>query len=583
MKSRIFFKLLLSFLLVILIATFLVDLVVMRGWEKSYTDQVAQGLEEKARLVGAHARNLPPDALQALGDGAAGQAHARVTLIAPDGRVLADSEADPSRMENHATRPEFATALQGRTGQSTRWSSTLRTDFLYVAVPGGPGAVRLAYPLTELENSRAQIRARIWGASATAAMVALLMAGLASFSISRRLGRILQFSQAVADGNLSARAEVSGKDEISMLARALNATALRLQESFRAAESSRSQLAAVLDGMEEGVVAVDRDKTVIWANQSLERILGLNRPLVPGRPLIEYTREPEVHSAADAVLENGQPVSADLPLYARDRYLKISCAPMMDAAGSVTGAVAVFHDVTQVERLERIRKDFVANVSHELRTPLTAIRGYTETLLEGAAEEPQRAREFLGIIRTHTERMERMTADLLTLSQLEAGRHEFRFVPILVAEVLDFAVETVRGAAESKQVRFRQEKPPKELRIRADEEALHQALLNLLDNAIKYTEAGGEIVVGALPRDGGVEFFVRDTGIGIATKHQPRIFERFYRVDKARSREAGGTGLGLAITRHIVRGHGGDIHIESEPGRGSRFSFVLPQAVETNS
>ncbi len=580
MKSTIFLKLLLGFLVVILIATVLVDVLVTRRWAQSYADQVTLGLEQKSRLIGEHARNLPEVELPRVARGAAQQADARVTLISRDGRVLADSEADASRMENHASRPEVSEALRGRTGRSTRWSHTVRTDFLYVAVPGGPGVVRLAYPLTELEHSRARIRWRIWGASASAAAIALLLAAFLSWRYSGRIGRLLRFSEAIAGGDLSARAHVSGGDEVSLLATALNATAVRLEDSFHALESSRRELTAVLDGMEEGVIAVDSDKTVVWANRSMERILSLDRPITPGGPLVDLVREPEVQSAVDAVLRQGRPVSARMTLAARERFLKISCAPMLDGAGAVTGAVAVFHDDTQVERLERVRKDFVANVSHELRTPLTSIRGYTETLLDGVVEDPGKRRDCLEVIRTHAARMERITADLLTLSQWEAGRYEFRLSSLDAVWLLDSAVETVRVTAEAKGLHLLAQRPAAALRVQADEEALHRVLLNLLDNAIKYTPPGGEVSAGAVERQGEALFFVRDTGIGIGMEHQPRIFERFYRVDKARSREAGGTGLGLAIARHIVRAHGGEIRVESELGHGSCFSFSV--AAENN-
>jgi two-component system phosphate regulon sensor histidine kinase PhoR len=564
MRGRILLKFLASFLGVILVAILVMDFVAGRQFAMSSTEALRTGLQEKAGVLAAWIERAPPSDRQQWASQAAISAHARVTWIAPSGAVLADSEVRPEAMENHAGRPEFAAALSGGVGSSARFSHTVGSNFLYVAVPlPQGGALRVAYPLAELERSQAAMRRRILLGSGVAVLAAVLLAAVLAARLSSRLKRVVGFARAVAQGRLDTRLPVAGQDEVSEVMIALNLTADRLQESFaRLAESSR-QLEAVLEAMEEGVIAVDAGRRVSFANRAFLRLLGTD---------FEHAQAwPEMVEALDRALQTHAPITADLRHGSPPRWLKLSCSPMPG------GAVAVLHDVTELERLEQVRKDFVANVSHELRTPLTSIQGYAETLLESDLVADQHGREFVEIIRKHAERMAKLTADLLALSRIELGRHEFHFEPLRVADLIQSAVQSLEQVARAREITLTAEPPSEDLRVTADGDAIHQVLWNLLDNALKYAPHGRVTVSAAGVRES-VNFCIADTGIGISPEHLPRLFERFYRVDKARSRELGGTGLGLSIVKHIVRAHGGDVRVESEPGSGSRFYFSLPRA-----
>ncbi len=583
MKARIFLKLVLSFLAVILVVTALLDFSISSQFERAFTQTLRQGLEQKARLLSDWLGEVSLEALPSVVARAAKQVDARITVIQRDGKVLADSEADAGHMENHAHRPEFEAALRGEVGSSTRLSGTVQINFLYVAIPldSGPwrgGALRLAYPLAELDRSIAGMRRQIVLGSGLAVLAALLLAAALAAPISRRLKRVVNFANAVAEGQLEVRMPVDGSDEVSAVMQALNRTADKLEEGFSRLAESSQQLEAVLEAMEEGVLAIDSGGRVVCANRALSRLLG--RDVTPGVRFEEAIVNPEMIEAMDHALASRALTSADLRYGTPTRWIKMSCSPMLAAGQPPKGAVAVLHDVTELERLEKIRKDFVANVSHELRTPLTSIQGYAETLLESGMVPDLQSRQFVEIIRKHAERMAKLTADLLTLSRIELGRHEFRFAELHVADAVQSALQSVRHVAHARGVELAAAALSDEMDVMADSDAIHQVLLNLLDNALKYTPSGGRVTASARVVRDMVEFCVTDTGVGIAAEHLPRLFERFYRVDKARSRELGGTGLGLSIVKHIVRAHGGEVRVASEPGRGSSFYFTVPLASE---
>jgi two-component system phosphate regulon sensor histidine kinase PhoR len=409
----------------------------------------------------------------------------------------------------------------------------------------------------------------LW-ASGLALLVAVVLSLLAAQSIARRLRRIVDFAGRVAAGDLTARIAEDSSDEIGQVAMALDATALQLEHSFRNVRTGQQQLEALLNSMQEAVIAISADGKVQWANRVMARLTVSGVRLQA--PVVETVRDPDFLRAITEAIQSGGVRTTSATSILPGRCYNVTAAPMPGA-----GAVAVLHDVTEIERVEKTRRDFVANVSHELRTPLTSIQGYAETLLESApAQGPER--EFLEIIRKNAVRMATLSEDLLRLAQVESGEVAFRFHPVSPAEMLEEAAKSFREIARSQRVELVVETPTGRT-VEADTDAVHQVLANLIDNALKYAAAGGKIVLGA--RDGGgaaVEFYVRDFGPGIASEHLPRLFERFYRVDKARSRESGGTGLGLAIAKHIVRAHGGTIRAESALGHGSTFLFTLPAA-----
>jgi two-component system phosphate regulon sensor histidine kinase PhoR len=344
-----------------------------------------------------------------------------------------------------------------------------------------------------------------------------------------------------------------------------------LEQSFREVETSREELETVLNSMQEGVIATSSDGRVIWANRRMNELLPSGVRV--GSPLVETLRDPDLLRAVELAGANKGAHTERISWASAGRSFNVTAAPMPGG-----GVVVVLYDLSEIERLEKTRRDFIANVSHELRTPLTSIQGYTETLLDGMMSDSRMSREFLEIIRKNAARMSRLTEDLLTLARVESGEQSFRFAVVPASDLLSDAEKTWRDFARSRGVDLKIVETTSE-RVQADHDAIHQVFTNLIDNAIKYAPGGTQIEIGARVNDGMIEFFVRDFGPGIPSEHLPRLFERFYRVDKARSRESGGTGLGLAIVKHIVRKHGGTVAAKSEVGRGSEFSFALPTAL----
>ena len=568
MRSRIFLKLFFAALLIIAVCTLTLDVLIRHAWEGMLRSEIETSLREKTQMFASRLESSPPATLSDITMQAARAADARVTVIDSSGKVLADSDADPAKMENHATRPEFIAALQGHAGSSTRLSRTLGTELLYVAVPIPGGAVRMAYPLSSIQQANRRIRRELIEGSGIAALVALLFAFIATQSLGRRLMRITDFAERVAAGDLSARIQEESSDEIAHVASALDKTARKLEDGFRALDNSRQTLETLLNSMQEAVIAVAQDGRVLWANQRMERLLPSGVRL--GAPLVQSVRDPEILRSVESVLEHRDATEARAAKIFSGRIFDVTAAPMPGG-----GAVAVLHDQTEIERVEKTRRDFIANVSHELRTPLTSIQGYSETLLEHN-NVPEHVRDFIEIIRKNATRMARLTEDLLVLARVESGEQNFDFQLTTPRELLDDAVQTFQEVAASRGIELSIMNTASSP-VSVDRDAIHQVFSNLIDNALKYGDAGNKILVGACETEEGVQFYVRDFGGGIPSEHLPRLFERFYRVDKARSRESGGTGLGLAIVKHVVRAHGGAIKAESELNHGSTFYFTLPR------
>ena len=405
--------------------------------------------------------------------------------------------------------------------------------------------------------------------SVAAFVVAILISRVVAQSLSRRLQKIVQFAERIAAGDLSARIEESSSDELGRLTGSLDKTARHLQEEFSALRTSQHELETLLNSMEDAVIAIGADDRVQWANHSMDALVPQGTRL--GAPVVETVRDPDFLRAARGAGPAHSVLTSRATSILPGRTFEVTAAPLPGG-----GAVAVLRDLTETERVEKTRRDFIANVSHELRTPLTSIQGYAETLLDGS-QENNHSREFLDIIRKNASRMSRLTEDLLTLARVESGEQRFDVQPVVPGELLHEAIESFEKLARANGVELRVEDSAPEP-VSADREAIHQVFSNLIDNALKYSASGGQLVLGARPAERGVEFYVRDFGGGIPSEHLPRLFERFYRVDKARSRESGGTGLGLAIAKHIVLAHEGTIRAESELNHGSVFLFTLPLA-----
>ena len=580
MKNRIFFKLLAVFLIVIAATAAILDVMLGGAWEASLRAEIERNLTQKTLLF---AHRVETDRAHTLAEIAAQEglaAGARATIIDASGKVLADSESNPASMENYATRKEFAAALSGKTGENERRSAALGVPFLYVAVPVSGGAVRLAYPLSDVEAVQAQVHLRLLWGSTIALFIALLIAAFASVWTARRLDRIVNVAARIEQGDLHARVEDTPLDEIGRVAAAIDKTAGQVERSFAAVRSSQRQLETLLNSMQDAVIAVSSDGLVQWANQPMDRLVPQHTRL--NAPVVETIRDPDFLAAVKAATTTKKVKTTRATSIVHGRAFDVTAAPLPDG-----GAVAVLRDLTETERVEKTRRDFIANVSHELRTPLTSIQGYSETLLDLSSDNSGPNREFLEIIRKNAARMARLTEDLLTLARVESGETRFDTETVPPIELLHDAEESFREIARSQEVDLQivetgsssVESLPS---VRADREAIHQVFSNLIDNAMKYGRAGGRILLGARPAkrgiEFGVEFYVQDFGAGIASEHLPRLFERFYRVDKARSRESGGTGLGLAIAKHIMLAHGGSIRAESELAHGSTFLFTLPIA-----
>jgi len=570
LRKRIFFKLMFVFLLVIGATAITLQVSVHKVWERTLREQIKLNLKQKT-LMFAH--RVEADRQHSLADitSQEGQAAgARATVIDPTGKVLADSEADPSTMENHAHRREFVSALAGEVGVDERDSQTLKVPFVYVAAPVSGGAVRLAYPLPEIEITDRPLRVALFWGSLAAFVFAVMVAAMASQYVGRRLQRIVNFAERVAGGDLTARIASTATDEIGQVAAALDKTTRRVEESYARVQTSQRELETLLNSMQDAVVAVDVDGRIQWANRSLDRLL-LRAPRL-NAPLIDSVRDPDFLAAIQKAARDQIVTSARSNTIASGRTFDVTAAPMPGG-----GAVAVLRDLTETERMEKSRRDFIANVSHELRTPLTSIQGYTETLLDSPISD-NHVREFLEIIRKNSARMSRLTEDLLTLARVESGEQRFDMQRVSAEELLQDALESFREVARSYGVELVIENSVSAGRVHADREAIHQIFSNLIENALKYAASGKKVILGAHAAASGVEFYVRDFGPGISSEHLPRLFERFYRVDKARSRESGGTGLGLAIAKHIVLAHEGTIRAESELHHGSTFLFTLTAA-----
>jgi two-component system phosphate regulon sensor histidine kinase PhoR len=556
------------FLLVIGVTAITLQLTVHNVWERTLREQIERNLKQKTLMF---AYRVEADRQHSLADIAAqeGQAAgARATVIDPTGKVLADSEADPGTMENQRHRREFASALAGQIGVDEGNGQSLGVPFLYVAVPVSGGAVRLAYPVPEMEITDRPLTVALFWGSRTAFVFAVIVAAVAAQYVGRRLQRIVNFAERVAGGDLTARIASSSRDEIGQVASALDKTTRGVEESYARVQNSQRELETLLNSMQDAVIAVDVDGRVQWANRGMDRLL-LRAPRL-NAPLIDSVRDPDFLAAIQEAARDQIVTSARSNTIAPGRIFDVTAAPMPGG-----GAVAVLRDLTETERMEKSRRDFIANVSHELRTPLTSIQGYTETLLDNPIAD-NHVRDFLEIIRKNAARMSRLTEDLLTLTRVESGEHRFDIQRVSTEELLQDALESFREVARSYGVEVVIENSVPAGHVNADREAIHQIFSNLIENALKYAASGKKIILGARAAANGVEFYVRDFGPGISSEHLHRLFERFYRVDKARSRESGGTGLGLAIAKHIVLAHEGTIRAESDLNHGSTFLFTLP-------
>ena len=546
-------------------------------------ERLASRLEGDARLAAELLGATPFDAAQ-LGEmqrrvATVGRATGmRVTLITADGTVIADSDVAPGALagvENHAHRPEVAAALAGSVGRAERRSGTVGRPYLYLALPLHGGVLRLAADAARVGvEEGALVNALLAAGAASLVLAAALAIGFATL-LGRRVEELRSVVKAVAAGDLGQRLPWRSGDELGAIASAIDEMAEQLRRRLGQAGDEQARLRAVLQGMVEGVLVLDRDGRVILANPRLRELFGAFRS-VEGRPALEVTRRVDVEAALAEAVRSPEPVVRELQLSTGGgRHLEMH-AVRFPSSGPLLGTVAVFHDVTELHRLEGVRRDFVANVSHELRTPLTAIRGFAETLRNNEMP-PEQRRQYLDVILRHADRLTALIEDLLELSRIEGGTRTLAPEPIDAVALARELLQDLKPRLDAGglQASVRAEAAP---RVLADRRALEQVLLNLLDNAIKYSEPGGRVELAVSGSPAGVRIDVIDDGIGIPESDRARVFERFYRVEKARSRDLGGTGLGLAIVKHLVQALDGEVFVVSKEGEGTTFTVRLPAA-----
>ena len=528
-------------------------------------------LERNARLLVELDQRTPPGNLNDVVHDWAPRVGLRITIIAGDGTVVAESDKPLSQLDNHLYRPEVQSALANGVGSVTRPSDTIHVDLLYVAVRESPARiVRVALPLHEVANTIRHVRRTVAGASAIVGLIALPLIFWLAQRTSAPIDSMRRMATRVAAGDFTGRAPDHVAGEVGELAGALNEMSSQLEARLRELTSEKAHLAGILAGMTEGVLVVDAAGKLRLLNAALRQAFNLTDEAL-GKTVLEVFRD-----AGLAELITGAPAARELNfLQPAGRVFTVQAGRLTNE----TGVVVVFHDITRLKQLENIRKDFVANVSHELRTPLSIIKGYVETLLEEPPADAVTSRQFLETIQRHSRRLESLIGDLLSISALESQQAHLHVAPVSLLATASAVVEELSQLARDKKIAVVLEMPADLPAVPADAQRLHQIFVNLLDNAIKYTPAGGQVRITAAQKNDWVEVCVADNGPGIAVEHVSRIFERFYRVDKARSRELGGTGLGLAIVKHIIQAHAGKVWVESELGKGSRFYFTLPAEV----
>ena len=559
---------------------------------KFYLDWLSGRMEREAQLI---ARVLPFDvqgnSLDTQCRQLTQELGLRVTVIALDGRVLCDSAEASVKMENHGLRPEVVEALKTGSGSSIRYSTTVGYDLLYRAFRHGSSGqdriVRVATPLKDIEGAVQSFRVALLTGLFVASGVGLLLAWLFSRYLSRRFQPLVLFSDQVARGQFpQGILQFRNSDEIALLERHLNDMSLKIRDNLQQITGEKEKADSILRCMIEGVLVLDPKGQVLVINDQAKAMFHVaeGRDL-QGVSMLEISRHPEVHKILEEVLAfdfSARRYSKEVEL-AEERWFRVNAVRLCDSAGHRLGSILVFHDITDIKRFESMRSDFVANVSHELRTPLTAIRGYVETLLHTPPTDPQVSTQFLEIIERHSERLSRLTEDLLTLSDLESGKIQLSPQPLDVSQLIQRVFEVFRDQAIKKGVTLTQRLEPGIARLLGDLDRLQQLFINLVDNAIKYTPSGGEVsltasLITAQNGAGQIEIAVADTGPGISERDLPRLTERFYRVDKARSRHLGGTGLGLAIVKHIVQAHRGELEIDSLINKGTTVRIRLPIA-----
>jgi two-component system, OmpR family, phosphate regulon sensor histidine kinase PhoR len=586
-NNKLIYTFFLSYLAIIILLSvgfFLYSSNLVRDFYVSSLDKV---MDQKTRIL---ARVLPwqesPGSLDAACRALANELQVRITVIAQDGTVIGDSDEAATDLENHGSRPEVIEALSRGTGSAVRYSTSVKHDLFYRAYFQTDGArqrvVRVAVSFAEVENVTASLARTLLAGVLLCSLLGLAVAYFFSRRISNRINRLAEFPKSVAEGRFGQPVLPRiGDDELDVLEQNLRDMSLKIRDNINELRSEKEKLDSILRCMVEGLVVIDPKGRVLLINEQAKAMFAVTDEQIRDGSFVEISRSPEMRACLREVLTfDFSKETYSKRISVEDRWFRVNAVSLRNGTERPSGSILVFHDITEIQRLETVRSDFVANVSHELRTPLTAIRGYVETLLHNPPTEPEDARQFLTIIARHSERLSRLTEDLLTLSDLESGARKMTLKPVEAGHLIQRVLEVFWDRAAKKNVTLSYAVPTELPMILGDSDRLQQLFINLVDNAVKYNSPGGSVTITGRHVDSGahaeVEIAVIDTGAGISEKDLPRLTERFYRVDKARSREMGGTGLGLAIVKHIVQAHGGELKIESALNKGTTVRVFLP-------
>lgn len=583
-------KLVLFYVCVLFLSFFIIGYSLNKNLEENSLRELRIFLTEEAKII---ALNLDIDNLKTentvylnkFSKALSSIIQNRITIIDVSGRVLLDTDlsiSNPLELENHANRPEVRKALRGENSFEIRYSPTIKVNLLYVAVPllkeNKPiGVIRISMPLVQIKQEFETLRNAISFSFVIAFALSVFLGFLFINGITKPLNRIIYSAKKFSKGELKHKILVDSSDELGELARVLNEMSQNIEDKIKEIELQNQHLAAILQSMVEGIIVVDKDSRVISVNRPAEEIFEIKQEEVKDKLFLEVVSNNEIDDVISEVLRFGSFKSKELSLvWPIKKVFKLDASPIFENK-EITGCLLVVHDFTEIRKLEVMRKDFVANVSHELKTPLTTIKGFVDTLKEGALEDKENALNFLNIISEHTLRLENLINDLLSLSHIESKEIILKKTFFDICALVDNVLKSFQFNLDKNNI-IVENKLNNPLLVFADKDKITQVINNLVDNAMKFNKVNGSIKIYSLKEDSFVKIFIEDSGIGIPKEDLPRIFERFYRVDKARSRDMGGTGLGLSIVKHIVELHNGSVGVDSIEGSGSKFYFILPLA-----
>ena len=579
MTARLFYKLFGTYLVIAVLAVVIAGFFIERELRTGLTRWIEEDLMAETQIIAL----IPEGEIEKQSQALAERSRARVTLINARGLVTLDSNRQTKDLDNHLNRSEIQEARVKGKGTATRYSRTLKMDMLYVALPLYEGShlkgyLRLSRPLLEVDRSVDKLRFSIFQVLLLIIILSMIVAFIFSMKVISPIQEIEAFTDKIRKGEVSGMLMIDSRDEIGQLSKNINDMVAELQEKIRVANEEKWKLRAAFASMAEGVMVLDSQNRIEGLNKGMAEMIGREYADIVGKTPIEAFRNIALQDALNRFRQAGEIVLEEITLGDENpMILDVNISAVKSLPGQDPKTMIVFHNVTRLKKLEQVRADFVANVTHEIKTPLTAIIGFVETLQQGAIDDRVKAQKFLLTIHENAQRLNRLVDDLLTLSSIELGETELHLEGLALEDVFETALTLISPRAALKNVRIQREVQPGLPRVRADRDRLVQILVNVLDNAVKFTPEGGSVSITASPEvQGSVVIKITDTGIGISKSELPRLGERFYRIDKTRSREMGGTGLGLSIVKHLMKAHEGSMEIESTLGKGTTVSLHFP-------